>query len=46
MSKFFKEKYNISQNQSLLIFKYEYYIPDLHIPLIGYGVFNPETKNN
>jgi len=40
-----KEKYNISQNQSLLIFKYEYYIPDLHIPLIGYDVFNPETKN-
>jgi len=39
-----KEKYNISQNQSLLIFKYEFYIPDLHIPLIGYDVFNPETK--
>ena len=39
-----KEKYNITKNQSLLIFKYEYYIPGLKIPLIGYDVFNPETK--
>ena len=39
-----KEKYNISKNDSLLIFKYEYFIPNLNIPIIGYDVFHPITK--
>ena len=39
-----KEKYNINKNDSLLIFKYEYFVPGLKIPLIGYEIFHPITK--
>ena len=39
-----KEKYNISQNDSLIIFKVENNIEGLLIPLIEYEIFNPKTK--
>ena len=39
-----KEKYNINRNESLLIFKFEYYIEGLFIPIITYEIFNPITK--
>ena len=35
---------NISKDQSLIIFKVDYYIPGLLIPVIGYEVYHP-TKN-
>ena len=39
-----KEKYNLTKKNSFLIFKYEYHIPDINIPLIGYDVLHPITK--
>ena len=39
-----KYEYNISQNYSLLIFKYDYYIKEIYAPIIGYEVFHPITK--
>ena len=39
-----KEKYNIGKNENLLIFKYEYSIQGLNIPLIGYEILHPLTK--
>ena len=39
-----KDKYNISINESLIIFKIEKYIEGILIPLIEYEIFNPETK--
>ena len=39
-----KEKYNIDQNESLIIFKYDYYNPDILIPMVGYEIFHPYTK--
>ena len=39
-----KEKYNLTKKNSFLIFKYEYYIPKLNIPLIGYDILHPITK--
>ena len=39
-----KEKYNLSLNESLIIFKTEQYIEDLYIPLIEYDIFNPKTN--
>ena len=42
--KILKEQYNISQNESLIIFKIEQYIENLLIPLIEYEIFNPKTK--
>ena len=41
-----KEHYNISQNESLLIFKIDYFIPDFLIPIIEYEVYNPYTKES
>ena len=39
-----KKKYNLSQNESLIIFKMEHNIEGLLIPLITYQIFNPKTK--
>ena len=39
-----KSQYNISENETLIIFKTEKYIEGLLIPLIEYEIFNPETK--
>ena len=39
-----KTEYEINPNQSLLIFKIDYYKPGSKIPIIGYEVFHPESK--
>ena len=39
-----KSKNNISKEQSLIIFKVDYYIPGLLIPVIGYEVYHPTEK--
>ena len=40
-----KRIYNISKNESLIILKIDYFMPDLLIPIIGYEVFHPENKS-
>ena len=40
-----KEIYGINKNLSLIIFKIDYYSPDLLIPIIGYEIFHPENKS-
>ena len=42
--KILKEKYDISQNEHLIIFKIEQYIEGILIPLIQYEIFNPNTR--
>ena len=37
--------YNISSNLSLIIFKIDYYMEGLLIPLIGYEVYHPTNKS-
>ena len=39
-----KDEYNISSNETLIIFKNEKYFEGILIPLIEYEIFNPETK--
>ena len=39
-----KDIYNISKNDSLIIFKYDYSITELLIPIIGYELYHPITK--
>ena len=39
-----KLKYNISENETLIIFKIDYYVTGLLIPIIGYEIFHPITK--
>ena len=39
-----KEKYGISKNESLIIFKTDQYIEGFLIPLIEYEIFSPKTK--
>ena len=39
-----KNKYNINEKQSLLIFKIDYYQPDILVPIIRYEVYHPITK--
>ena len=39
-----KDIYNISKNDPLIIFKYDYTIPELLIPIIGYELYHPTTK--
>ena len=39
-----KQYYNITENNSLLILKIDYIIPDLFIPILEYQVFHHETK--
>ena len=39
-----KEIYHLNQNETLIIFKYDYNIEGLLIPIVGYEVFHPITK--
>ena len=39
-----KQKYNISDNESLIIFKYDYYEEGLLIPIIEYEVYHPNEN--
>jgi hypothetical protein len=39
-----KQKYNISKKDELIIFKVEYFIDGLYIPIKAYEIFNPTTK--
>ena len=39
-----KKHYNIAQNNSLIILKIDYYIPEYLIPIIEYEIYNPITK--
>ena len=39
-----KDEYHIDRNKSLLIFKIDYYMPGISIPVIGYEVYHPDTK--
>ena len=39
-----KEKYNISQNENLIILKLEYFLEGITIPILTYEIINP--KNN
>ena len=39
-----KEKYKIDKNKALIILKIEYYKPENLIPIIGYEIFDPDTK--
>ena len=39
-----KDKHEIDPNETLIIFKVEYYKPNTLIPIIGYEIYNPESK--
>jgi len=39
-----KKAYNISENESLIIFKIDNIIPELNIPIIEYEIYHPITK--
>jgi len=39
-----KTKYHIDPSESLIIFKIDYFVPGLSIPVIGYEVYHPDTK--
>ena len=39
-----KESYNINKNETLLIFKIDYFLQGLLIPIITYEIFDPITK--
>ena len=39
-----KEKYKIDKNKALIILKIEYFKPENLIPIIGYEIFDPSTK--
>ena len=39
-----KKIYNISKELPLIIFKVEYFVPGIQIPVIGYNVFHPNNK--
>ena len=39
-----KQIYNINPNDTLIIFKYDYKVEGLLIPIVGYEVFHPLTK--
>ena len=41
-----KKQYNININDSLILFKIEYYVEGLNIPIIEYEVFHPDTNEN
>ena len=40
-----KEIYGIDKEKPLIIFKIDYYSPDLLIPIIGYEIFHPDNKS-
>ena len=39
-----KTKNHIDPSKSLIIFKIDYYVPGISIPVIGYEVYHPDTK--
>ena len=39
-----KKEYEIDKDKSLIIFKIDYYMEGLSIPVIGYEVYDPDTK--
>ena len=39
-----KEIYNINNDEALIIYKMDYFLNDLLIPITEYEIFNPETK--
>ena len=39
-----RERYKISEELPLIIFKVEYFVPGIQIPVIGYNVFHPNNK--
>ena len=39
-----KKNYNISQNETLLLIKSDYYTPGINIPFIRYDIIHPITK--
>ena len=41
-----KKQYNININDSLILFKIDYYVEGLNIPIIEYEVFHPDTKES
>ena len=41
-----KNKYNISQNNTLIILKMEYDLEGFYIPIIEYEIFHPDTKES
>ena len=43
--KILKEKYKIDENETLIIFKIDYNITGLLIPIIGYDVYHPKNKS-
>ena len=40
-----KDENNLTENESLIIYKIEYHIEGYNIPIIDYEVYNPRTKN-
>ena len=40
-----KDVYNIDENETLIIFKIDYFKPDSLIPIIGYEIFHPKNKS-
>ena len=42
--KILQNEYNISKDDNIIILKYDYFIKGLNIPLIGYELFHPITK--
>ena len=40
-----RDQYNISDNLTLIIFKVDYYMPGILIPVIGYEVYHPLNKS-
>ena len=40
-----REHYHINSTKPLLIFKVDYYMEGISIPLIGYEIYDPDTKN-
>ena len=41
---YLREKYDILENETLIIFKTEKYLDEILIPIIEFEVFNPKTK--
>ena len=39
-----RTKYNINKTQKLVLFKTEYYISELNIPIVDYEIFNPDNN--
>ena len=43
--KILREIYHIDDNLSLIIFKIDYFLPGISIPVIGYDIFHPENRS-